>query len=332
MYILHSKTIITINFGYILAYGLYFIIAKKNYKTNNIWKFGVIMIKSRIKSFAFIFAIFIIAICFLFSGDLCAVETVKNADNDVLVPIIMYHSLLKDTSLQNDYTISPTLFEEDLKYLKNNNYTSITVEDLIDYVYNDKALPEKCIMLTFDDGYYNNYYYAFPLLKKYEYKAVISPIASMTEFYTQHNEVSVNYGHISVDNIKEMVQSGFVEIQNHSYDMHRLKPRIGVNKKSGEAFESYKSNVENDIMTAQNYLKDNAGISPQCFVYPFGAKCEDTEKIIEELGFKCTLTCTEEPNYISKSEESLINLGRYRRDNGESMEALMNRINKDAEH
>lgn len=296
---------------------------------NNIWKFGDIMMKSRIKSMVIIFMILIVTICFLISGDLYAVETVGNAENDVLVPIIMYHSLLKDTSLQNDYTISPKLFEDDLKYLKDNNYTSITVEDLIDYVYNDKNLPEKCIMLTFDDGYYNNYYYAFPLLKKYEYKAVISPIASMTEFYTQNGEISVNYGHISVDNIKEMVQSGFVEIQNHSYDMHKLKPRMGVDKKRGETFDSYKSTLENDIITAQNYLKDNAGITPQCFVYPFGAKSADTEKIIEELGFKCTLTCSEEPNYINRSEESLINLGRYRRDNGETMEALINRINKD---
>ncbi len=290
------------------------------------------MLKSRIKSFVFMILIFIVVICFLISGDLNSVETLKNAEDDVFVPIIMYHSLLKDTSLQNDYTISPMLFEADLKYLKENNYTSVTVADLIDYVYNDKPLPEKCIMLTFDDGYYNNYYYAFPLLKKYECKAVISPIASMTEFYTQNNEISVNYGHISVDNIKEMVQSGYVEIQNHSYDMHRLKPRMGVNKKKGEAFDSYKSNIEKDIITAQNYLKDNTGISPQCFVYPFGAKCEETEKIIKELGFKCTLTCTEEPNYISKSEESLINLGRYRRDNGESMEALIDRINKSADN
>lgn len=284
--------------------------------------------KNRIKTFGVMIVISFMVICFFIAGDYNTVETFKNSDNDIFLPIIMYHSLLKDPSLQNDYTVSPALFENDLKYLKDNNYNTINVDDLIDYIYNDKALPEKCIMLTFDDGYYNNYYYAFPLLKKYECKAVISPIASMTELYTENSEVSVNYGHITVDNIKEMVESGFVEIQNHSYDMHRLKPRMGVSKKKGETYDIYKSNIEKDITTAQNYLKDNIGISPPCFVYPFGAKSEDTEKIIRELGFKCTLTCTEKPNYISKSEESLINLGRYRRDNGESMEALLNRINK----
>lgn len=284
--------------------------------------------KNRIKTVGLMIIIFFIVMCFLVAGDFTTLETINNSDNDIFLPIIMYHSLLKDTSLQNDYTVSPELFEDDLKYLKDNNYNTINVNDLIDYVYNDKALPEKCIMLTFDDGYYNNYYYAFPLLKKYECKAVISPIASMTELYTENNEISVSYGHITVDNIKEMVESGLVEIQNHSYDMHKLKPRMGVSKKKGETYDSYKLNIEKDITTAQNYLKDNTGISPPCFVYPFGAKSEDTEKIIKELGFKCTLTCTEKPNYISKSEESLINLGRYRRDNGESMEALLNKINK----
>lgn len=287
------------------------------------------MVKNRIKSFLILIGIFIITLSLLILGEINSIETSKNADNDVVVPIIMYHSLLKDTSLLNDYTISPSLFEDDLKYLNKSGYKTITVSNLIEYVYHDTPLPEKCIILTFDDGYYNNYYYAFPLLKKYECKAVISPIGSMTEFYTNSKEISVNYGHISVDNIKEMVESGYVEIQNHSYDMHKLTPRKGVDKKKGETFENYKSTIQNDIVTAQNYLKDKTGVSPQCFVYPFGAKSDDTEKIVKELGFKCTLTCTEEPNYISKSEESLINLGRYRRENSESMEALLNRINKD---
>lgn len=286
------------------------------------------MKKNSIRVFAVMAAVLLLTICFLFTFQVSTAKTAKNVDDGVYLPVIMYHSLLKDTSLQNDYTISPTLFEEDLKYLKNNNYTAITVSDLTDYVYNDGALPEKCIMLTFDDGYYNNYYYAFPLLKKYECKAVISPIVHMTELFTETEDISVSYGHISVDNIKEMVQSGYIEIQNHSYDMHKLTPRMGVDKKQGESSESYKSVIEKDIMTAQSYLKDNAGVSPQCFVYPFGAKSEETEKIVKELGFKCTLSCTEEPNYITKSEDSLFNLGRYRRDKGESMETLLNRISK----
>lgn len=91
-------------------------------------------------------------------------ETTADTDS-VKLPVIMYHSLLKDEKLQNDYTVSPTLFENDLKYLAENGYTTVVVKDLTDYAYGKKSLPEKCIMLTFDDGYYNNYYYALPLLE-----------------------------------------------------------------------------------------------------------------------------------------------------------------------
>ena len=202
----------------------------------------------------------------------------------------------------------------------------MTVDDLINYVYHGKKLPEKCIMLTFDDGYYNNYYYAYPLLKKYKCKAVISPIASMTEKFTQTQDISVSYGHISNDDIKEMVSSGYVEIQNHSYDMHTLKPRKGVSRKQGESFDNYKKAITDDITKAQNYLENVTGKKPSCFVYPFGAKSNSTEEIVRELGFVCTLTCTEKPNIITRDKESLFELGRYRRDGKESLESLLKRI------
>lgn len=246
-------------------------------------------------------------------------ETQKGID----LPIIMYHSLLKDKKLQNDYTISPTIFEEDLKYITQNGYTTITVSELVSYVYQGKALPQKCIMLTFDDGYYNNYYYAFPLLKKYKCKAVISPIVSVTEKFTQSEDISVTYGYVSVDNLREMVESGFVEIQNHSYDMHSLAPRRGVEQKSNEIDDDYKTTVISDISRAQDYLIKNVGIKPDCFVYPFGAKSKNTLEIIREMGFVCTMTCTEKNNVITKDPESIFELGRYRRRPDKSLKDML---------
>ena len=148
-------------------------------------------LKKRLKSFLMITMIFVLMITFMFVGEGATFETDSKSNYDIVVSIIMYHSLLNDETLHNAYTITPSLFEEDLKFLTENNYKTITVKDLINYVYSDYELPEKCIMLTFDDGYYNNYTYAYPLLKKYNCKAVISPIASFTEAYTRKNDISI---------------------------------------------------------------------------------------------------------------------------------------------
>lgn len=284
------------------------------------------MVKGKLKAFLVMILLFLFSLCFLSVCKRQTAATLTNAEDGVYVPIIMYHSLQKDSNRLNDYTISPAMFENDLKYLTESGYTTVTVIDLIDYVYHDKSLPEKSIMLTFDDGYYNNYAYAYPLLKEYNCRAVISPIISMTEKFTQSGEISASYGHINNDNIKEMIGSGCVEIQNHSYDLHKLKPRRGAEQKRGESFSDYKNYISQDITKAQEYIKDNFNVEPSCFVYPFGAKTENTEQIIKELGFVCTMTCTEKNNYITKNADSLYELGRYRRDKGESMEGLLNRI------
>ncbi len=99
----------------------------------------------------------------------------KVQTEEIELPIIMYHSMLKDGS--GKYIISPDTFEEDLQYLKDNGYTAIHMQDLLNYVNKGTALPEKPIMLTFDDGYYNNYLYAFPLAKNTKAKLLFRPSA-----------------------------------------------------------------------------------------------------------------------------------------------------------
>ena len=142
------------------------------------------------------------------------------AEDAVELPIIMYHGLLKEEKRQGQYVISPDLFEQDLKYLQENGYTTVVVADLIDYVKNGKELPDKPVMITFDDGYYNNYLYAFPLLKQYNSKMVLSPIGRYTDEYTQNKDTHANYAHCSWDAVREMMESGLVEFQNHSYNLH----------------------------------------------------------------------------------------------------------------
>ena len=175
-------------------------------------------------------------------------------------------------------------------------------------------LPEKSVMITFDDGQKSFYRYAFPLLKKYNFKAVFSIIGKQTEIYSSSEDDNINYAHVIYDEIKEMVSSGLVEIGNHSYDMHNNNgKRAGVTKAKGESFQMYKKALEEDIFKFNNLLMKNTGLETKIFTYPFGKFSKETEKIIKDNGFTVAFTCYEIKNVPKQNENWLYRLGRYNR-------------------
>lgn len=249
--------------------------------------------------------------------------------NATPVPIIMYHSVLKDTSKSNNFVITPEIFENDLKYLTDNNYQTITTKDLVDYVYNFAPLPENPIIITLDDGYYNNYEYVFPLLKQYNTKAIISPIAKTSQDFTNSKEENVTWGHLGDRHMLEMYSSGFVEFQNHSYDMHRQYPRKGVLKLIPESPETYEQLFIKDIDLSQRFLIDIGLPKPIFYTYPFGSLNEQSEKIIKKKGFLGSFSAEAKVSVISQNNpSSLYKLGRYNRAAGISTENFFSNIEK----
>lgn len=136
-------------------------------------------------------------------GALGAILTVMAEDPGVRVPVIMYHAVMDDASRLGKYVISPEELESDFKWLSENGYTAVLSEDLINYTENGAALPEKPILLTFDDGYYNNYLYAYPTAKRYGMKFVLSPIGKYADLYTETPDKSPYYAHCTWDMLRE---------------------------------------------------------------------------------------------------------------------------------
>ena len=116
------------------------------------------------------------------------------------LPILMYHHLVADGEECNDMTVTVGRMEKDLKWLQDNGYHTVLPRELAA----GDPLPEKPVLLTFDDGYRSNYELLFPLLEKYQMKAVISIITYM-------QDVSAS-NFISWDMCREMTESGLVEI------------------------------------------------------------------------------------------------------------------------
>ncbi len=249
-------------------------------------------------------------------------------EDGIAVPIIMYHSILKNSHL-GKYVITPEEFENDIRYLSEHKYNSITMTDLINYVYNNGDIPLNPVIITFDDGNLNNYLYGQPVLKKYNMKAVVSIIGSFTEAFSKEPYPTSDpaYAHVSWDQIKAMSDSGYFEIQNHSYDLHHISKRNGAKRLKGESLESYRSMLVSDVMKLQNKLNATCGITPNTFTYPFGAISKDSNEILKEMGFKATLTCLEGVNLINKEKKDpLYGLKRYNRPHGIPTEKFFKKI------
>lgn len=245
------------------------------------------------------------------------------AEEKIPVLVIMYHHVLKDEKRSGKYVITPAQFEEDLNYLKSKGYTTVLPKDLVNYVYNGKKLPEKCVMLTFDDGYESNYSYIYPIIKKSNDKIVISVVGSLCDEYSKTEESHINYSYLKWKQIKEMQDSGLVETGNHSYDCHSAKKRKGINKLPWESDEEYEKFLKNDVGTLNLKIKDVTGMTPITFAYPFGYAQKSSEEILKNMGFKVTLSCEEGINYIEKNNpDCLYMLKRYNRPSGIPPEKL----------
>lgn len=269
----------------------------------------------------------IMAILILFTSLLIYSNASTQETDNIKLPIIMYHSVLKDKSRSGKYIVTPETLEQDLKYISSKGYTAITMTDLINYVYRDESLPEKPIIITFDDGHYNNFGYAIPILKKYNMKAVISVVGAYVERYTKTGETNLNYSYMRWEDILSAMKEGTIEFQNHTYNMHgNTKGRNGSSRKRGETIQEYRKNFTDDIMKLQNEFQENTNYMPNTYTYPFGIVSKESNDIVKEMGFKASLSCTSGINIITKNTNCLYLLKRNNRPSGISTEEFFKKL------
>lgn len=239
-------------------------------------------------------------------------NNLQMCDNQRVLPVIMYHSVLN--SRKNQFIVPVWQLENDLKELTERGYTSVSASEIIAFAEGDGSLPEKPILITFDDGHYNNLHYAMPLLKKYNCKALINAVGSYSENCSNGENSNANYSYLTWQQLRDANDSGVFEIGNHSFDMHRDYPRKGVSKKKWEDDEAYKQILTDDAMKMQKALYENSGIMTFCFAYPFGAFNKTTEETLVDLGFKLILTCSEQRSLITENQpKEITRLCRFNR-------------------
>lgn len=195
------------------------------------------------------------------------------------LPILMYHHVVPDGEVQNNMMVTVTQLEEDFAWLAEQGYTPILPRDLAQGI----EVPEKAVMITFDDGYRSNYTLAYPLLQKYQLKAVISTIVYMQEIYTDE--------FLTWDMCREMTDSGFVEIGSHTYGLHNLGGQggrfqaddaNGIQRRTNESDEEFQTRVLDDIQKSHDLLEEHLG--QVCFfAYPYGLVEPDAQALVNDL-------------------------------------------------
>jgi peptidoglycan/xylan/chitin deacetylase (PgdA/CDA1 family) len=281
-----------------------------------------------------IFALLLIVLSSFFAFDNSEIQVnARGTVEELPLPIVMYHSVLK--SRKGKYTIHPDELERDIIRYKEMGYTPVTLREVSDWVNRKGKLPPKPMVITFDDGHYNNLYYALPILKKHNAKAVINIVTSFSRHAsdTPDDANNPNFSYLTWNNIRELHDSGLVEIGNHTHAMHKFKPRYGIAQVSNETVDEYKSAIQNDLEKANTFLTKNAGVPrPITFAYPFGKYTNEGREVLKELGFEAILTCNEGVSIIRRGDPtSLYTLKRYNRSGNVSHEKFIKKVFKNTD-
>lgn len=244
----------------------------------------------------------------------------------ISLPIIMYHQINKSPDSWGDYVVSPQTFERDLDYLAAHGYQTVTTQQLIAYCQGTGTLPEKPILITFDDGTESFEPYALPALEKHGMSAVLAIVGKYADLYTEAEDHNISYSHFSWPALKKLSQSDAVELAVHTYDMHKLGARQGCRIKPGESSAAYSSALNADLDKIESRFQEYLGSSPYVFAYPYGFYCEEAREILQQRGYQVLFTCEERVNVLTGDPQELMSLARFNRAHGTSSERFFSKI------
>ena len=246
------------------------------------------------------------------------------------VPVLMWHNLAEESS--GDMTISVDTFRAQIEALHEAGFRTVSLQQLYDYVHFGTELPGKPIVLTFDDGYFSNYEYAFPILQEYDMQATIFAIGVSVGKDTYKDTDHAMTPHFGADEAREMVASGLISVQSHTYDMHQWPPFEDGNAQvretllpfDGEADADYEAAVEANFAESRELLESITGQPVNALAFPEGAYVTLTQDALRSAGAELTFTTVRAVNTVVKGlPQSLCAMPRFGMTESTDMTALV---------
>lgn len=191
------------------------------------------------------------------------------AEAEPSVSILMYHHVSESTPRST--SVSPEELRAHLEYLEDNDFTVMELRDAIAAIDGEQPLPDKAVVLTFDDAYQNIYQNGHPILQEFD--------MPYTVFVTTDPVGEVPGQYMSWDQIRELHEDG-VTIANHTLD-HAHMPR----RRDDESESEWRQRMAENILQAEQKILDEVGVSYQLFAYPYGEYDNELANLVKELGF-----------------------------------------------
>ena len=189
-----------------------------------------------------------------------------------VVPILCYHQFTKGTP-RNRMQVSVANFEAQMRYLKDNGYRVITLDDLDGFLSGDRPIPERAVVVTIDDGYRSTYDLALPILEKLGLPATLY-------IYSDFAGVSMSW-----DEIRALDGGDVIDIQSHSKSHTSMSPN--GDEKPGPA---YVARVEEEVSVPHRIFKKRLGVDMEHFAYPYGDTSADVVKLMEKYNYDTAVT------------------------------------------
>lgn len=233
------------------------------------------MKKNKNKSFSKLLVIILSLITMAGMFTSCGVgsKATKNAD---MIPILTYHKIVPaGTEFENGLLIAQDTFDEEMKYLHDEGFTTLTLDEFYDWYKGDLEVPEKSVVVTFDDGYYGTYYLAYPVIKKYEQAATVFCIGHHIDEVTAEWDPDEEEDHYIGSDVIAETRRDYprFSFESHTFNMHK------------------KINDEHpvDVFTYDQMKEDtekNAAFGFRYLAYPWGDNNDTFRQVLADSGYK----------------------------------------------
>lgn len=228
-----------------------------------------------ISSKEFVYGLAVVAVCLVvgiivkYHGDAVSAQPMPSAavtvqEDGRTVMVLNYHKVVDE---HMSLSVPLADFEQHMKWLQEYGYTSITPEELYNFIVNGSELPEKPVLITFDDGYKDNYTNAYPIMKKYGFKGTIFVVTGFLGVYD-------NY--LTWEQAGELAENGF-SIESHTHNHKSMT-------------EASDDDISKELAKSRDTLKEKLGVEADFIAYPTGTYNLHIAELVKEAGYKGAFT------------------------------------------